>query len=259
MSDETPEKNEGRRPSPHPGVPEPDDTPRRSAGAAASRARRIGGRVPATGAAPATPEPATPPVATSRWKRRPAAAPAAPAQPGTGATVVAVPDWLRWAPAGALTAAAAAMVAILLVFSHGVWWSKPSGPVEREKVLAAAKTCVVVTNSYKYAQLDAFETQALACATGQFRTQLKSTIDKLIKVNAPQLKASQRAQINRGGIETLTSDGRQWTVLLFGQLAVTNTNYPKGRTDPFAAQVRMEKVHGKWVMSDLKTVSTPLS
>jgi hypothetical protein len=151
------------------------------------------------------------------------------------------------------------MIALLLVFSHGVWWAKQSGSVEREKVLAAAKTCVVASNTYKYTQLDAFEKQALACATGQFRTQLKSTIEKLIKVNAPQLKAAQRASINRGGIEAVTSDGKQWTVLLFGQLAVTNTNYPQGRTDPFAAQVRMQKVSGAWVMSDLKTVSTPLS
>ena len=64
-------------------------------------------------------------------------------------------------------------------------------------------------------------------------------------------------QISRGGIETVTPDGRQWTLLVFGQLSVVNANYPKGRTDPFGAEVRMEKAHGKWVMSQLAVVSSP--
>jgi hypothetical protein len=174
-------------------------------------------------------------------------------------TVVEIPAWLRWAPAGALTAGAIVMAVLLVTFSHGVWWAKPSGSVEREKVLAAAKTCVATSNTYKYTDLTSFETKALACATGTFRTQLKSTIERLIKVNAPQIKAAQTAKISRGGVEAITSNGKQWTVLLFGELAVTNSNYPKGRTDPFAAQVQMEKSGGKWLMSDLKTVSTPLS
>ena len=254
MSDENPE-HEAQ-------APDAEGAKRRSAGAAASRARRIGGRVPAAGRPPADdqapPAPVTDPVRLTKPRRKPPAPPG-PGTPGAGPTVVVVPAWLRWAPAGALGAGAAAMIALLIVFSNGVWWAKPNGATQREQVLAAAKTCVVTSNTYAYTQLDAYETKALACTTGQLRTKLKTTIDKLIKVNAPQLKASQRAQINRGGIETITSDGSQWTVLVFGQLAVTNTNSPKGRTDPFAAQVRMEKVHGKWIMSALATVSTPLS
>ena len=239
---------------------QPTQPPTRSAGAAARRARRIGGLgaqsqhdspdapSSAAGGGPSLPPP-PPPVSP----------PPPPPSGGQPTVVVAVPAWLRWAPAGVLTAGAIVMAILLVTFSHGVWWAKTSGTVQREKVLAAAKTCVAASNTYKYTQLDAFEKKALDCATGTFRVQLRTTIEKLIKVNAPQLKASQTAQISRGGIETITSNGRQWTVLLFGQLAVTNTNYPKGRTDPFAAQVRMQKVGGKWLMADLKTVSTPLS
>jgi hypothetical protein len=256
MTDE--EKNEPAQPSNQP--------PTRSAGAAARRARRIGGR----GAQPQQPSGpdhgADAGVGLSKSSAQepspslpPPPPPRVPPAGGQPTVVVAVPAWLRWAPAGVLTAGALVMAILLVTFSHGVWWAKTSGSVQREKVLAAAKTCVAASNSYKYTQLDAFETKALACATGTFRTQLRTTIEKLIKVNAPQLKASQTAQISRGGIETITKSGQQWTVLLFGQLAVTNTNYPKGRTDPFAAQVRMQKVGGKWLMSDLKTVSTPLS
>ena len=81
----------------------------------------------------------------------------------------------------------------------------------------------------------------------------------VIKKYAGPLKATQTAQISRGAIESVSPHGKQWTVLVFGQLSVVNTNEPKGRTDPFAAQVTMEKVHGKWLMSGLQTVATPLS
>jgi hypothetical protein len=241
-----------------------DPTPRRSAGAAASRARRIGGRVRPAGAEPAAP--AAGAEAPVQLHKPAADLPAPPPElsaPPSGASapavVVAVPGWLRWAPAAALSAGAVVMAVLLLVFSHGVWWAKPNGSEQRQQVLASAKTCVAASNDYKYTALDAYESKALACTTGQFRNQLKGIIERLVKVNAPRLKASQTAQISRGGVETITSDGRQWTVVLFGQLAVTNTNYPQGRTDPFAAQVRMQKDHGKWLMSDLKTISTPLS
>lgn len=245
---------------------EPTEQPRRSAGAAASRARRIGGAGGARSApqpAAGTEQPATQsgaPVAMAKPTRSAdLPAPPPPVADGAPVVVVQVPAWLRWAPAGVLGIGVIVMAILLVTFSNGVWWAKPSGNVQREKVLAAAKTCVAQSNTYKYTDLDTFEKKALACATGTFHTQLRTTIERLIKVNAPQLKASQTAQISRGGVEAITSNGHQWTVLLFGQLAVTNTNYPKGRTDPFAAQVRMQKVGGKWLMTDLKTVSTPLS
>jgi hypothetical protein len=176
------------------------------------------------------------------------------------------PAWLNWAPAGVLSVGAVVMAILIVLFSHGVWWGPDPGKVpagsatnvKREQVLAAAKTCLAATNSYKYTDLVTYERKALACATGGFVGQLRRTIETLVKVNAPKLKSSQTAQINRGGIEAVSPDGSQWTVLLFGQLTVTNSNDPKGRTDPFAAQVRMEQARGKWLISGLNTVSTPV-
>lgn len=242
----------------------------------------------ATTAAPTRPRPdrsapATAPV--SIRKRGSAAGPAgdaAPAattspagvaaQPGTAEIPVVVqtvtPAWLNWLPAAVLSAGALALAVLILVFSNGVWWGPSPGAAPtgaqapnavRERVLAAAKTCIASTNSYKYTALDAFEKKALSCSTGQFTSQLQNTIETLIKVNAPKLKSSQTAQINRGGIEAVTSDGRQWTVLLFGQLTVVNTNDSKGHTDPFAAQVTMQKAGNKWLIAHLSTVSSPLS
>jgi hypothetical protein len=181
--------------------------------------------------------------------------------------VTAVPAWLNWAPAAVLATGALVMAVLLVVFSHRVWWgpdpsqvpSDRSAATVREQVLAAAKTCVATANSYKYTDLDTYETKALACTTGEFTAQLKDTIEQLIKVNAPRLKSSQTAQIDRGGIEAITPDSKQWTILLFGQLSVTNDENKQPRTDPFAAQVRMDKVNGKWLIGALNTVSSPVS
>jgi len=240
-------------------TPETHETQRRSAAAAASRARRIGGRS-GSSAPHADPAPAPEPTVTNTVaKERPSAPPPeskpereAPRPPRE------MPGWLRWAPAGALSAGAVAMIALLVVFSHGVWWAKPSGNVTRDQVLAAAKTCLAATNTYKYTALDQYAKAVHGCTTNPLTGQIDETITSLIKPNAAKLKASQTAQINRGAIETISSDGHQWTLLLFGQLNVVNSNYPKGRTDPFAAQVRMDKVHGKWLMSYLATVASPV-
>lgn len=234
--------------------------------AAARRARRIGGR--AAGPKP-TPTPAQEPAAESApiKARRPKPEPVAAdgdldERPGR-----TPPPWLNWLPAGVLSVGALAMAVVLIVASHGVWWGPdasapaPAGVtnVKRERVLAAAKTCLAATNTYQYTALDAYEQKALACATGEFVGQLRTTIENLIKVNAPKLKSSQTAQINRGGIEAVSSSGRQWTILLFGQLTVVNADEKNGRTDPFGAQVVMERVGTKWLIAKLTTVSTPVS
>jgi hypothetical protein len=271
------------------GTPGTDTAPTASAPATTASATTASATTAsATTAAPTRPRPdrsapATAPV--SIRKRGSAAGPAddaAPAattspagvaaQPGTAEIPVVVqtvtPAWLNWLPAAVLSAGALALAVLILVFSNGVWWGPSPGAAPtgaqapnavRERVLAAAKTCIASTNSYKYTALDAFEKKALSCSTGQFTSQLQNTIETLIKVNAPKLKSSQTAQINRGGIEAVTSDGRQWTVLLFGQLTVVNTNDSKGHTDPFAAQVTMQKAGNKWLIAHLSTVSSPLS
>lgn len=255
--------------------------------AAARRARRIGGRPtggPRQDGESAEPEGAAEPEAgPSLAKETPPAPPESGAasvpadgrggedtglrRPGPRTPVItAVPPWLNWAPAAVLSVGALVMAVLIIVFSHGVWWgpdpkSVPqdkSAAAVREQVLAAAKTCVATANTYRYTDLDGYETKALACTTGEFTSQLRDTIDRLIKVNAPRLKSAQTAQINRGGIEAVSDDGRQWTILLFGQLSVTNDQNKQPRTDPFAAQVRMDKVDGKWLIGALTTVSTPL-
>jgi hypothetical protein len=275
MTDTPPEEPAAHPPAEAPGEQAPPARRPSSAAAAASRARRIGGR-PAGSAGAPSPGPRPAPAAepgepvtggSVRLDKssEPSAGPAG-ALPPPPERVEVVPAWVNWAPAAVLTVGAAVMAVLLVVVSHGVWWgpaddAAPSAAkvnTTREQVLAAAKTCVATTNNYKYTDLAGYERKALACTTGHFTTVLRQTIESLVKVNAPKLKAAQTAQINRAGIEAVTPDGTQWTLIVFGQLSVVNSSYPKGRTDPFGAQVRMEKVKGKWLMSNLSTVSSPV-
>jgi hypothetical protein len=239
-----------------------------TAAAAARRARRIGGRPAGAARTDAGGEPTAPAAESTtpvplQKSAVPAVQPASAAEPHT-VVVTAVPAWLNWAPAAVLSVGALVMAVLLLVFSHGVWWgpdpksapSSTASAVLREQVLAAAKTCLAATNSYQYTNLDAYETKALACATGDFRAQLQDTIEHIVKANAPSLKASQTAHITQGGIENVNTQTNQWTILLYGQLDVVNTNYPKGRTDPFAADVVVQRVAGKWLISKLTPVAS---
>ncbi len=256
------------RPAPPAARPAPRPSP-------ASRARRIGGAT--RPAAPPTPPPTAPPTAPppTAGLNAPAGAPAeATAAPGddpdaedaegveAGEAKPEVPVWLTWAPAAILVAGAVAMAIIVSIVSHGVWWGNDTASARsvtalRQQVSAAAKTCLAATNTYKYTDIDAFEKAGSDCTTGTQTTQFRKAVDTLIRKNAPKLKFSQTAQINKAAIESVS--GNQWTILLYGQLAVTNTTTPNGRTDPFAAVVRMEKVHGRWLISSLRTVSSPVN
>jgi hypothetical protein len=264
--------------------------PRSSAAAAARRARRIAG--PARPANPAKAEPVntakrapveTPVEAVSEPEQiveqvpfdanTPTLIPSAPPPASTGSATA------RWLPAAVLVAAAVTMIVLLATFSHSVWWAKPSsatGPPAtgtskggvtgnggavnelRERVLAAAKQCVVATNQYNYKTLDADEAAGAKCTTGVQTSRYKSAMEHLIRKTAIKIKASQVAQINTAGIESVTADGKQWSIVVYGQLAIHNANV-KARTDPFAAVARMDYVNGKWLMADLQTLQEPSS
>jgi hypothetical protein len=241
--------------------------------AAASRARRIGGRAPRPGPGGGTGRVSEPPrVAT----------PPQPPRPGTTAEpppVVAVPEpagvetapepaasaqpqpsffsqSLRaWLPAIVL-GVAALVFAVLIAVTAASGTTSHSGQQPntalREQVLAAAKQCAAQANTYDYRTLAQSEAKAAACTTGAYRTQNQNAFEKVIKKYAPKLHATQSAQINTAGIENVSEDGKTWTVLLFGQLVQTNnTTAKQGRYDPQAIQVVMKNVGGTWLVSAL--------
>lgn len=170
-----------------------------------------------------------------------------------------VPAWLRWLPAAALGAAALVMLVFFAVAAHGVWWGRPSANAVRDQVLSAAKSCMVATNSWSYKTLAADETKGAQCTTGARTTQYRNGMEKVVRKYAVKLQASQVAQVSTAGVSGVSSDGRSWTVLVVGQLVIRQKSDPKGRTDPFAAVVRMDKVGGRWLMAQLQEVSGPSS
>lgn len=246
-----------------------------AAAAAARRARRIAG--------PARPPAAPPPAPAEPVTADPSTAEPVPvAEPVSRTEPMAAPgasSVTRWLPAGILIVAAVTMGVLLLTFSHSVWWAKPSASAPttgksgsasspptnpataasnqlRERVLAAAKQCVVATNKYDYRTFDADEAAGLKCTTGVQSKRYKTAMENLIRAQASKIKASQVPQINLAGIESVTAGGKQWSIVVYGQLAIHNANV-KARTDPFAAVVRMDYVHGTWLMSDVQTLAEP--
>ncbi len=225
---------------------------------AASRARRIGGR----------PSPRPRPAPSADEDRSVAAAEASgrvATVTTTAPTPVAPPaakeddtetlrrrlDRLRWIPAMVAGIAVAALAASILALSHGVWWATPSASATRDEVLAAAKTCLARTNSYDYRKLDQAEAAGLACATGRFRDSYKQSMETVVRKLAPERKATQEVQVDKAGVESVSKDGTQWVVLIYGQQKVTNTTTQQPRLDILSARVTMDRVDGKWLISAL--------
>lgn len=156
-----------------------------------------------------------------------------------------------------LGVAAVVLLAFIAVAAHGVYYAK-SGvsstdrTTRQEAALASAKTCIAAINTYDYRKLDAAESAALACTTGNFTNNLKTTFEKVIKPEAPVAKSSQTAQVNLAGIQSVSPDGTQVQILMYGQLAVTNLQTASSGTpryDPFGIVVTMDQVGTKWLVA----------
>lgn len=271
MTDADDQRNDrpGRRPTP--------------GASATSRARRIGGRPMPGGPRPA-PRPATAPAAgRPETSSAETADPADPADPDVAAVNLpgvsdagvsdagvsdaeprgepaAAPGWLAWLPAALLAALAAVLLGFGVAASHGVWWAEPHVDVQhqRTEVLAAAKTCMATMNTYDYRKLDAAEKSGLACTTGKLTDQYRTAMEKLIKPQAAKVQFTQTAQVNSAGIESISKDGAQWTVLIFGQLSTTNSqtgsNAPK--LSIFSARVTMQRSNGHWLVANYEYAPT---
>jgi hypothetical protein len=115
----------------------------------------------------------------------------------------------------------------------------------------------VATNSWHYNSFAADEAKGVACTTGSRTSDYKNAMEHVIKPLAVKLQASQVAQVNYAGISDVSPDGDSWNVLIVGQLTVRQKTNPQGRQDPFAALVRMDRVHGQWLMARIQEVAGP--
>jgi pyruvate/2-oxoglutarate dehydrogenase complex dihydrolipoamide acyltransferase (E2) component len=166
-------------------------------------------------------------------------------------------DRMRWIPAILLAAALLAVLGLGVWQSHGVWWGKRIGDSrsiqkEQQQVLAAAKTCAVRILSYDYRKLDANRADAESCIGGDFKTQYQQTYQVVLDL-APQKKGVQNLELSNGGIQSVSKDAQQWTVLLYGQIAyadsTTKPDSPRLDIATFVATVT--KTGGKWLVTAL--------
>jgi hypothetical protein len=220
-----------------------------------SRARRIGGRpTPQPPKAAPSPRPATPEPSLPKSAADPEPAPVViPIDEGQPAP--AVPGALRWLSAGIIAAAVIVLLVLLVIASHGVYWAKSNTSAGarnayQEQVLSATKKCFATVNTYDYRKLSGLVSSDSACATGKFKADLQTALQKTILPQAPKLKAVQTAQVNKAGIVSVTPDGKQWTTLIYGQLTQTNSTTAKSpRTDLFGAVVTVNRVGDQWLIS----------
>jgi uncharacterized RDD family membrane protein YckC len=124
---------------------------------------------------------------------------------------------------------------------------------ERIQVLAAAKPCVAAIVSYDYRKLPASERAGRACITGAFKADYTKAMETTVKTLAPQTKTVQVFQVAKAGIERVSSDGKQWVVLLYGQQQVTNSTTAKNkpRLDILNVEATLNKVGNKWLISSI--------
>jgi hypothetical protein len=267
---EDPEKTPAKRPSP------------------TSRARRIGGRptprpsdsptggTPTAGTDAAEPAAAPPaqlvtepvtvdkaprPASTSstpeRTKDTPSPAAKDSVEPAAARRTVPVP----WIPASVLGLAVLVLLVLVVIASHGVYWAKPNASsgartANQEQVLAATKKCFAQINTYDYRHLDAtLIRNDLACTTGRFTADLRRTLTTQIIPRAPKVKAAQTAQVNRAGIASVSPTGTQVVVLIYGQIAQSNTITAKNspRVDVIGAIVTVDKVKDTWLIAKIDT------
>ena len=266
----TPQSEEPVAPSSAPAESSPNPRP---GAQAASRARRIGGR-PMPGPRLGADEPAVAPAAKAVKESDPAELAPAKAEKAARAKAEKPPREpadaqtleRRVAAAGTALAvlaglAAAAMLGIGIWLSHGVWWAKTSTTAhrvdERTQVLAAAKTCTAAILSYDYRTIDTFEKAGQACATGQLKSDYTKLMDETVKQIAPQTKTVQVFQVAKAGVASVSPDGTQWVVLIYGQEAVTSTSTTPGtpRLDLSTASVTLNKVGKTWLVSNMSTAS----
>jgi Mce-associated membrane protein len=72
---------------------------------------------------------------------------------------------------------------------------------------------------------------------------------KTIKPTATKVHALVQAQTDGAGVEAVSSDGNQVTVVVFGEQKVTNTSLTAPRIDLFRVRVTLDRVRGQWLVS----------
>lgn len=131
---------------------------------------------------------------------------------------------------------------------------RSTSAADRGQVLAAAKSDTTLVISYSYQTVAADEAKALPHLTGAFASDYQKSMDQVIKVQAPKVKAVVQGQIDSAAIEAVSPNGTQVTVIVFGQQQVTNSSLTQPRVDLVRLRVTMDRVGAEWKISQLAQI-----
>ena len=120
---------------------------------------------------------------------------------------------------------------------------------ERDQALAAAKSEVPTILSYDYKTFDAGLAKSKAVLTGRAVDDYTKAMTTSIKPNAVKVKAVVQASTDGAGVESVSDDGKQVTVVVFGEQKVTNSTLSAPRVDLFRVRATLDLVKGKWLVS----------
>jgi Mce-associated membrane protein len=165
------------------------------------------------------------------------------AQPAGPITRRRAPGWL-----------AAVLVLLILALACLDGWLLASRPqagsaTQREQALSTAKTAVPLILSYSYRHFDSDLSAAKARLTGRATTDYVQAMTKTIRPTAVKVHAVVQAQTDGAGVESVSQDGKQVTVVVFGEQKVTNTALTAPRIDLFRVRVTLDQVGGQWLVS----------
>jgi Mce-associated membrane protein len=250
------------RPTPGP-RPSPTSRARRSAAPAPDGLRRPR-PAPAPGEPAALPDGApsaatatqTPVTQVDLLKgAQPTATVTSPAEPDDAGLLrpLAEPRPRPWGPRSPVWLVAALAVLLLALAGLDGWLvtHQPSAgsKSEREQALSTAKTAVPLILSYDYRHFDSDVSAARGRLTGRAVDDYAQAMAKNVKPTASKAHAVVQAQTDGAGVEAVSGDGKQVTVVVFGEQKVTNASVTAPRIDLFRVRVTLDLVSGQWLVS----------
>ncbi len=164
------------------------------------------------------------------------------------------PSRRRWFSRRAGAGLVAVLAVLLLALAGLDGWLLTHQPgsgssSERDQALSTAKTAVPAILSYDYRHFDADVSTARGRLTGRAVTDYVQAMSKTIKPTATKVHAVVAAQTDGAGVEAVSPDGKQVTVVVFGEQKVTNTSLSQPRIDLFRVRVVLDRVDGQWLVS----------
>jgi len=180
-----------------------------------------------------------------------AAVPSAPAP-------LPAPGWPRAARPGAVAGTLAGIAAVLVLSAVALALAlalRPAGnglDPGASAALFAARQEVVNFTSFDYRHLAADFAQVATDATGPFAHDFASQESNL-RQRFTTTRAVSRGTILEAGVATFAASAA--TVVVAVDDVVTNASTPAGSTLRYRLQVSLVRLHGRWVVSDVRPIA----